>query len=223
MPSFSACFRSERYVRSTPFSISTVRFVAVLGHAHHGTVEPDACARAAKPAAIGAKDLLDALPVGRGDLVDPRVEPSGDLVRPAEQADLSLDRHGPGINGNSRVTRELIRFGLIGIVKLAALSDASRCSSGEGHEVVDVRDIRVCVSRALTARHSDTGALIDAGDGVFDASVVEDQLKRLVTFPEELSPIAASRERGAERLSRFARADRRPARNCCSDDRPPPP
>ena len=173
----------------------------------HGQVEPDACVCAEKPVAIGDEDLLDALPVGRGDLVDPRVEPSGDLVRPAEQADLSLDRYGPGINGNGRVTRELIRLGIVGFVKLAALRNASRRPSGEGHQVVDVRDIRVRVGRALAARHPDTRALIDAGDRVFDASVVEDQLKRLETFPEELSPIAASRERGAKRLSRFARAD----------------
>jgi len=181
--------------------------VSLLGDRVHGQVQPDACVCAEKPVAIGDQDLLDALAVGRGDLVDPGVEPSRDLVSPPEQADLSLDRDRARIDGNGRVTRELIRLGLVGFVKLAALRDASRRPSGESHQVVDVRDIRVRVGRALAARHPDTRALIDPRDRVFDASVVEDQLKRLVTFPEELSPIAASRERGAKRLSRFARAD----------------
>jgi len=121
------------------------------------------------------------------------------------------------------VTRYLIRFGLVGFVELPALSDAACRPPREGHEVIDVGDVRVRVRGALAARDADAGALIDAGDRVFDAVVVEDQLESLVALPEELSPIAASRERGAERLSRFARADRRPARYCCSDDRPPLP
>jgi len=108
-------------------------------------------------------------------------------------------------------------------VELAAFGDASRRAPGEGHEVVDVGDVAVRVGRALAARYADARALIDSRDRVLDAAVVEDQLKCLVTLPEELSPIATSRKRGAERLSRFARADRRPTRDCCSDDRPPLP
>jgi hypothetical protein len=189
----------------------------------HGQVQPDACVCAEKPVAIGDQDLLDAFSVGRRDLVYPGIEPSGDLVCPADQTNFSLDRDRPGIDRNRRVARELIWFRLVGFVELTALSDTSRRSPGERHEVIDIGDIRIRVCRALTARHPDARALIDAGDRVFDALVVEDQLKGLVTFPEELGPVAAPRERGAERLSRFARADRRPARDCCSDDRPPLP
>jgi hypothetical protein len=108
-------------------------------------------------------------------------------------------------------------------VQLAALGDASRRLSGERQQVVDVRHVGVRVGRALATRDTDAGALIDSGDRVLDAVVVEDQLQRLVPLPEQLSPIAASRERGAQRLGSFARADRRPARDCCSDDRPPLP
>jgi hypothetical protein len=108
-------------------------------------------------------------------------------------------------------------------MQLAALRDAPRRTSREGHEVIDVRDIPVRICGALAARHADTGALVDTRDRIFDAPVVEDQLKRLVTLPEKLSPIAASRQRGAQRLGCLASADRRLARDCCSDDRPPLP
>jgi len=108
-------------------------------------------------------------------------------------------------------------------VELAALGDASSSAARERHQVVDVGDVSVRVGGALAARHADPRALIDARDRIFDAAIVEDQLKRLVTLPEELSPIATSRKRGANRLSRLARADRRPARDCCGDDRPPLP
>jgi hypothetical protein len=121
------------------------------------------------------------------------------------------------------VAWKLIRQRLVRLVQLAALGDASCGASGEGHQVVDIGHVAVRVGRSLAARHADTRALIYAGDRVFDAVVVEDQLKRLVTLPEELSPIAASRKRGAKRLGCFARADRRLARDCCSDDRPPLP
>jgi hypothetical protein len=121
------------------------------------------------------------------------------------------------------VARELVRLGVVGFVELAALGDASRRASGEGHQVIDVGHVAVRVGRALAARDADARALIDARDRILNVIVVEDQLERLVTLPEELSPISTSRERGAERLTCFARADRRPTRNGCSDDRPPLP
>jgi chloramphenicol 3-O-phosphotransferase len=108
-------------------------------------------------------------------------------------------------------------------MELAALRDAARGAPGEGHEVVDVGHIAVRVGRALAARYADARALIDSGNRIFDATVIEDQLERLVALPEELSPIATPRQRGAERLTCFARADRRPACDCCGDDRPPLP
>ena len=119
--------------------------------------------------------------------------------------------------------RQLVWLGLVGFVELAAFGDASRRASGERHEVVDVGDVPVRVRRALAARDADARALIDTRDRVFDVAIVENQLKRLVTLPEELSPIATSRQRGPECLSCFARADRRPAGDCCGDDRPPLP
>jgi hypothetical protein len=121
------------------------------------------------------------------------------------------------------VARELVRRRVIRLVELAALGDTPRCPSREGHEVIDVRDVPVRIGRSLAAGDADTRALVDAGDRVLDAPVVEDQLKRLVTLPEKLSPIAASRERGAQRLGCLASADRRLARDCCCDDRPPLP
>jgi len=82
-------------------------------------------------------------------------------------------------------------------VELAALGDASSSAARERHQVVDVSDVSIRVGRALATRHADPRALIDARDRIFDAAIVEDQLKRLVTLPEKLGPIAASRERGA--------------------------
>jgi hypothetical protein len=108
-------------------------------------------------------------------------------------------------------------------VELAPLGDASRRAPGKCHEVVDIGHVSIRVRRALAARDADARALIDARDRIFDPAVVEDQLERFVTLPEELSPIATSRQRGAERLSCFARADRRSASDCCGDDRPPLP
>ena len=121
------------------------------------------------------------------------------------------------------MARKLVRLRLVGFVELATLRDTSRCPSGERHEVVDIGHVAVCVSGALATGHTDAGALIDSRDRILDTAVVEDQLKRLVTLPEELSPIATPRKRGAERLSSFARADRRSARDGSCDDRPPLP
>jgi hypothetical protein len=98
------------------------------------------------------------------------------------------------------MARHLVRLGLVGFVQLATLGDAPRRPPGEGHEVVDVGDIAVRVGRALSARDAYAGALIYAGDRIFDAVVVEDQLKGFVPLPEELSPIAAPREGGPQRL-----------------------
>jgi hypothetical protein len=68
----------------------------------------------------------------------------------------------------------------------------TRRAPGKGHEVVDIGDVAVRVGRALAAGDADARALIDTRDRILDAAVVEDQLKRLVTLPEELSPIATS-------------------------------
>jgi len=149
--------------------------------------------------------------------VDAGVKRSSDLVRTAEKAYFSFDRHRPGVDRHGGVSRKLVWLGLVGFVELAALGDASRRASGEGHQVIDIGDVAIRIRRALAACDSDPRPLIDAGDRVLDAVVVEDQLKRLVALPEELCPIAAPRKRGAKRLGRFARGDRRPARYCCSD------
>jgi hypothetical protein len=133
-------------------------------------------------------------------LLDARVQGSSHLIRATEQTDLSFDRYRPRIDGDGRRAGKLVRFGLARLVKLSALCDASRRSAGKGEQVIDVRNVGVRVSRALAARHSDAGALINAGDRVLDAVVVEDQLESLVTFPEELSPIASARESGPQRL-----------------------
>jgi hypothetical protein len=195
----------------------------LFGDGLHGEVEADPRVGAEKAVAIGYEHLLDALAVAGRHLVDPGVEPPGDLVRAAEESDLSLDGDRPGIDRDGGVPGQIVRLRVVGFVQLAALGHASRGASGEGHQVVDIGDVAVRVRRALAARHADSGALVDSRDRIFDAAIVEDQLKRLVALPEELSPIATSRKRGANRLSRLARADRRPARDCCGDGRPPLP
>jgi hypothetical protein len=124
--------------------------------------------------------------------MDAWVEPSGDLVGPTEKTHLSLDGNRPRIDRDGGRARQLIRLGLVGFVELAALGHASRRTSGEGHQVVDVGHIAVRIGRALAARYADARALIDARNRILDMAIVEDQLKRLVTLPEELSPIAAS-------------------------------
>jgi hypothetical protein len=123
--------------------------------------------------------------------VDARVEAASDLVRASEETDFSLDRDRPRIDRYGRVAPKLIRLGLVRLVQFAALGDASRSAASEGHQVIDVGHVAVYVGRSLAARHADARALIDAGDRVLDAVVVQDQLKRLVTLPKELSPIAA--------------------------------
>jgi hypothetical protein len=124
--------------------------------------------------------------------VNPRVEPSSDFIRAAEKTDLSLDRYRPRVDADRGVARQLVRLGLVDFMELAALGHASRRASGERHQVVDVGHVAVRVGRAFAARDADARTLIDAGDRVLDVAVVQDQLKRLVTLPEELSPIAAS-------------------------------
>jgi hypothetical protein len=153
--------------------------------------------------------------------MNPRVEASGDLVRTSQEPNFSLDRNRPRIDRDGGVPGNLVGLWLVRFVELPALGDAPRGAPGQGHQVIDVGHVAVRVGRALAARNPNARALIDAGDRVLDAAVVEDQLKCLVTLPEKLGPIAAARKRGAKRLSRFARADRRPTRDCCSDDRPP--
>jgi hypothetical protein len=90
------------------------------------------------------------------------------------------------------VAGKLVRFRFVRFMELAALGDASRRAPRQGHQVVDVGDVPVRVGGALPTRDANARALVDTRDRVFDAAVVEDQLKRLVTLPEELSPIAAS-------------------------------
>jgi hypothetical protein len=124
--------------------------------------------------------------------VDPWVELSSHVVREPEKTDLSHDRHRSRIDRDGRVARKLVGLGLVRLVKLAALGDATRRAPGKGHEVVDIGDVAVRVGRALAAGDADARALIDTRDRILDAAVVEDQLKRLVTLPEELSPIATS-------------------------------
>ncbi|MDQ2915231.1 MAG: hypothetical protein M3T56_18560 [Chloroflexota bacterium] len=155
--------------------------------------------------------------------MDTWVQRSSDLIRAAEETDFSLDRDRPRVDRDRGMAWKLIWFRLVRFVELSALGDAARGAPGEGHEVIDIGHVAVRVVRALAAGDADARALIDARDRILNVIVVEDQLERLVTLPEELSPIPTSRKRGAEGLSYFARADRRPTRNCCSDDRPPLP
>jgi hypothetical protein len=85
---------------------------------------------------------------------------------------------------------KLVRHRLVRLVEVAALRHASRRATGEGHEVVHVGHVAVRVGGALATRDPNARALIDTRDRIFDPAIVEDQLKRLVTLPEELSPIA---------------------------------
>jgi hypothetical protein len=108
-------------------------------------------------------------------------------------------------------------------MKLAALGDAACRAAGERDEIVGVGDVAVRVGRPLAAGDAYARTLIDAADRVLDVVVVEDQLKRLVTLPEELCPVAAPRERGADRLCDLPRTDRGPARYRGCDGRPSAP
>ena len=113
--------------------------------------------------------------------------------------------------------RHGIRFGLGGFVELAAIGDAARGAPGQRDQVVDIGDVPVRIRRALATRDADARTLIHAADRVLDASVVKDELQRLVPFPVELRPVPAPRERGAERVCRVARAYRRLSRQCGGD------
>ena len=113
--------------------------------------------------------------------------------------------------------RHGIRFGLGGFVQLGAIGDAARGAPGQRDQVVDIGDVPVRIGRALTAGDADARTLVYAADRIFNASVVEDELQRFVPFPVELRPVPAPRERGAERMCRVARADRRLSRQCGGD------
>jgi hypothetical protein len=94
-------------------------------------------------------------------------------------------------------------------VELAAVRDAARRAAREGQHIVGVGHVAVRVGRSLAVRDADAGALVHAGDGVLDLVVIEDKLKRLVTFPEQLSPVATARQGGAQRALRVTRGDSR--------------
>src|SRR5438132_734472 len=104
----------------------------------------------------------------------------------------SLDGHVAGVDSHRRGARQLIRRRVRCLVELAPLGDPACGPTGEGNEVVDVRDIAVRVGGPLALRDADAGALIDAADGVLDAAVVEDELQRLVPLPIELGPVATT-------------------------------
>jgi hypothetical protein len=90
------------------------------------------------------------------------------------------------------------------------------------HDVVDVGHVAVRVYRLLPLDDAHAGALIDTGDRVLDALVVEHELQGLVAFPEELGPVAAARQRGAKRALDVSDGHDRRARGGECDDRPLP-
>jgi hypothetical protein len=84
-------------------------------------------------------------------------------------------------------------------VEAASGIHAGGRAARECDDIVDAGDVPVRIDRALAIDDADAGALIDAGDRVFDATVVEHELQSLVPFPEELREVAATRERGTQR------------------------
>src|SRR5438876_1212002 len=72
------------------------------------------------------------------------------------------------------------------------LSPAARRAARDGHDVVDICDVSVRVQGLVAARDSDAGSLVDAGDRVLDALIVEHELEGLVPFPEQLGPVTAA-------------------------------
>ena len=77
-------------------------------------------------------------------------------------------------------------------MELAAVRDTACRASRERQHVVGVGHIAVRVGRPFTVRDANARALVDPGDRVLDLVVVEDELQGLVSFPEELRPIAAT-------------------------------
>jgi len=94
-------------------------------------------------------------------------------------------------------------------VKLPAIRDAVRRAARERQHIVAVGDVAVRVCRPLAVRDANAGALVDAGDRVLDLVVIEDELQRLVPFPEELRPVTAARQCRAQGAFRVARRNDR--------------
>ena len=94
-------------------------------------------------------------------------------------------------------------------MQVTAVGDAARRAARERQYIVCVGDIAVRVGRPFAARDANARALVDSGDRVLDLVVVEDELQRLVSFPEELCPIATARQRRAQGPLRVARGDER--------------
>jgi hypothetical protein len=187
--------------------------VALPGDDVEREVEPHAGVLPVRPVAVGDEHVLDALGVGHGHLADPRIEPAGDLVRRAQQRDLSLDGDAAWVDGDRVWPARIVRGERCRLVPHRAVLDARGGAAGKRHHVVDVSDIAVRVGGSFADDHTDSGALINSGDRILDPAVIEHELKRLVPFPEELSEIAASRERGAQRSLRITRGNNRCARD----------
>src|SRR5687767_2099592 len=119
--------------------------------------------------------------------------------------------------------RQLVRAEGRELMRLGALSDAGGGPAREGLEVVGIRDVRVREVLPVADLDPHSGALIDAGDGFLDLVVVEREGDRVVAFPEQLSPLAAARQRRAESALRVARGDDGSLRRCdrCADGRLP--
>jgi len=107
-------------------------------------------------------------------------------------------------------------------MKAGSVGHAARRPSRDRHDVVRVRHVAVRVNRLLAVHHSNAGSLVDTGDRVLDALIVEDELQGFVSFPEELGPVATTRQRGTKCALDIADGHDRRARDGECDDRPLP-
>src|SRR5688572_11642962 len=143
--------------------------------------------------AVGDQDLLHALGVRHRGLRNPRIVGPGDLVREAQERHFALHRHDSGVDRDRMWSRNVVWHEPGALVEARFVGHAARRTTGDGHDVVRVGHVAVRVHGLLAMDHAYPGALIDTGDRVFDALVVEHELQRLVTFPEQLGPIATAR------------------------------
>src|SRR5712692_1960618 len=177
--------------------------------------EVGAYARVRPVQALAGRDehVLHALGVHDGDLADTRVVGAGDFVRAAQQRHLALHRDGPRVDRYRMWARKLVGSEAGRLVQAGPVDDTACRTTGDGHDVVDVGDVPVRIDHAFPMHDADTGSLVDTGDRIFDVPIVEDELERLVALPEDLRPLAASRERRAQRPPERRRRDHRGTRD----------
>src|ERR671934_223480 len=73
--------------------------------------------------------------------------------------------------------------------------DGARGAAGERTQILEISDVSVGVYGALPDEHTDARALIGARGRLLETAVVEHERQHAMALPEDLRPVAATRQR----------------------------